>query len=82
MSAYPLPDGRQITGALSVQFGRQLPNGTWAEHPRAKYECLTCRTTEGPVVGAAAVKAFVPTIRANHKTNCQPSSSHQGAQAA
>lgn len=83
MSAYRLPDGRQITGALSVAFGRQLPNGTWAEHPRAKYECLACRTTEGPVVGAAAVKAFVPTIRATHKTNCHPTiTNHQGAQAA
>ncbi|MGY4903287.1 hypothetical protein [Streptomyces sp. 900116325] len=84
MSAYLLPDGRQITGALSVQFGRQLKGGTWAELPRAKYECFACRTTEGPVVGAAAVTAFVQTIRATHKANCHPttSSSHQGAQAA
>ncbi|MET7560595.1 hypothetical protein ABZS95_10360 [Streptomyces sp. NPDC005479] len=82
MTAYTLPDGRQITGALTVQFGRQLKGGTWAEHPRAKYECLECRATEGPVVGAAAVTAFVQTIRATHRATCPGHPTHQGAQAA
>ncbi|MDT9688163.1 hypothetical protein Q5762_07305 [Streptomyces sp. P9(2023)] len=69
---------QRITGALYIDCGQQLQNLTWARHPRAKYECLLCHTTEGPVVGEHAVKAFVPTIRAtHHQTHHQ-----QGAQAA
>lgn len=71
MTAYPLPDGRHITGALTVVFGRQVKNGTWAEHPKAKYECLLCHHTDGPVVGAAAVTAFTQTIRATHQHHTQ-----------
>lgn len=76
MTAYPLPGGRQIDGVLTTTFGRQLKNGTWAEHPKAKYECFVCRHTEGPVVGAAAVIAFNQTIRITHQHHTQ------GAQAA
>jgi hypothetical protein len=83
VTAYPLPGGRQITGVLTVALGRQLKGGTWAEHPKAKYECLLCRSVEGPVVGAAAVTAFTQTIRITHSTSCHPSSANQqGAQAA
>lgn len=71
MNGYPLPGGRQIDGVLTVAFGRQLKNGTWAEHPKAKYECLLCQTTEGPVVGAAAVTAFSQTIRITHQHHTQ-----------
>ncbi|MFE6103219.1 hypothetical protein ACFVQ4_25125 [Streptomyces laurentii] len=56
-----------ITGALFIDCGQQLKNLTWVRPPRAKYECLTCRTTEGPVVGEHAVKAFVATIRTTHQ---------------
>ncbi|MEU8760694.1 hypothetical protein [Streptomyces sp. NPDC048659] len=70
------PQRQTVTGALFVDFGQQLKNGTWARPPRAKYECLVCRTTDGPVVGAAAVTAFVQTIRSKHHHN------QQGAQAA
>lgn len=81
MSGYPLPGGRQITGVLTTTFGRQLKGGTWAEHPKAKYECLLCRTTEGPVVGAAAVTAFTQTIRINHPAICPGHPAQQGAAA-
>lgn len=67
---------QQITGALYVDCGHQLRNGTWAQQPRAKYECLICRTVDGPVVGEHAVKAFVATIRNTHRHN------QQGAHAA
>ncbi|MFG2900938.1 hypothetical protein ACGFZH_28115 [Streptomyces zaomyceticus] len=68
---------QQVAGALFIDCGKQLKNGTWVQPPRARYECLTCRTTEGPVVGAAAVTAFVQTIRAKHQHHNQ-----QGAPAA
>ncbi|MER6515204.1 hypothetical protein [Nonomuraea sp. NPDC001636] len=58
---------QQVAGALFVDCGKQLKNGTWVQPPRARYECLICHTTEGPVVGAAAVTAFVQTIRAKHQ---------------
>ncbi|MER8233519.1 hypothetical protein [Streptomyces sp. NPDC094049] len=57
---------QRVIGALRVDLGKQLPNGTWVQPPRAKYECLICLTTEGPVVGAAAVTAFVQTVRTKH----------------
>ena len=57
---------------LFVDLGEQLRGGTWIRQPRAKYECLLCQTREGPVTGPAAVRAFVETIRATHKTTCRP----------
>lgn len=81
MTAYPLPDGRQITGALSVKFGQQLRTGRWVEQPAAKYECLLCQRTEGPVTGAEAVTRFTQTARTNHRANC-PGHPIEGAQAA
>ncbi|HEY9367891.1 hypothetical protein [Streptomyces sp.] len=62
---------QQVVGALYVDCGRPLRNGTWAQQPRAKYECLICHTVEGPVVGEHAVKAFVATIRTTHQHNTQ-----------
>ncbi|MGW1463875.1 hypothetical protein ACWCPT_05905 [Streptomyces sp. NPDC002308] len=82
MTAYPLPDGRQITGALSVRFGKQLRTGRWVEQPAAKYECLLCRTTEGPVIGAARVAKFTQTIRHTHPATCPGQPTQQGAHAA
>lgn len=69
MTAYPLPGGRQITGALSVKFGRQARDGRWVEPPAAKYECLICETS-GIVTGTDEVKHFVATIRTAHPANC------------
>ena len=64
-------------GALFVDLGegredKERGGIRYTRQPRAKYECLLCRTTEGPVTGATAVTAFVQTIRATHKTNCRP----------
>lgn len=81
MSAYPLPGGRSITGALSVRLGRQTRDGRWAEQPAAKYECLICETTD-LVLGADEVRSFVATIRTTHPGNCPGAPNHQGAQAA
>ncbi|MFJ1697623.1 hypothetical protein ACIOHC_21325 [Streptomyces sp. NPDC088252] len=82
MSAYMLPDGRQITGALSVKFGQQARGtGRWIEQPAAKYECLLCETTE-TVIGAEAVTRFTHTIRTTHPATCPGSPIQQGAQAA
>ena len=47
--------------------------------PRAKYECLLCNTTTGPVVGRGKVAAFVPDARLNHRATCP--AYQQGAQA-
>ncbi|MER6103592.1 hypothetical protein ABT115_15040 [Streptomyces sp. NPDC001832] len=70
MSAYPLPDGRQITGALSVKFGQQARGtGRWIEQPAAKYECLRCAYVE-IVTGAERVMAFAQTIRSSHPATC------------
>ncbi|MFE7113213.1 hypothetical protein ACFU98_44425 [Streptomyces sp. NPDC057575] len=60
MSAYWLPDGRQITGALTVRAGAR---------PAAKYECLVCETTE-MVRGVEPVTEFVRTIRTTHPATC------------
>lgn len=80
MTAYPLPDGRQITGALTVACGKQLRTGRWVEPPAAKYECLLCETTE-VVIGAERVTAFVHTIRTTHRATC-PGHPIEGARAA
>ncbi|WP_030798892.1 hypothetical protein [Streptomyces sp. NRRL S-337] len=69
-----------ITGALYVDMGQQNHAGRWVRPPRARYECLRCRTTEGPVSGAADVAQFVATIRAAHPTRC--TTTYEGAQAA
>ncbi|MEV7470433.1 hypothetical protein AB0O20_28610 [Streptomyces kronopolitis] len=70
-----------ITGALYVDMGQQSRGGDrWIKPPRARYECLLCRTVEGPVTGAEAVIRFNATASAEHQTRCAPN--HQGAQAA
>lgn len=83
----------EITGALFIDCGEgfEIKKGDragqirWTRPPRARFECLRCRTTETPVVGKkesvpAAVARFVASIRTDHLTRCQPIS--QGAQAA
>lgn len=80
MTAYRLPTGEQITGALTVKFGRQTRLGQWVEQPAAKYECLICETTE-TAIGAEAVTRFTQTIRTTHPATC-PGHPTQGAQAA
>ncbi|MBI0294472.1 hypothetical protein JBE04_08250 [Streptomyces sp. PRKS01-29] len=40
------------------------------EGVRARYECLRCSTTEGPVHGADDVTAFVASIRTEHPKRC------------
>ncbi|MGQ4351956.1 hypothetical protein [Streptomyces drozdowiczii] len=80
MSAYPLPDGRQVTGALTVKFGQRTRAGQWVEQPAAKYECLRCETTH-VVIGAERVTAFVQTIRTTHPATC-PGHPTEGAHAA
>lgn len=81
MSVYQLPDGRQITGALTVRFGQRTRLGQWVELPAAKYECLLCETTE-TVIGAERVTAFTQTIRTTHPATCPGHPTQQGAQAA
>ncbi|MEV6081699.1 hypothetical protein AB0L80_42485 [Streptomyces sp. NPDC052069] len=81
MSAYLLPDGRQITGALSITFGQQARSSDrWIEKPAAKYECLLCEYVE-VVTGAERVTAFVQTIRSSHPATC-PGYPNTRAQAA
>lgn len=73
--------GRQqrVTAALFVDLGVARKDGTWAKQPRAKYECIRCRSTEGPVQGADRVREFVARIRTDHPTYC---TANEGAQAA
>jgi hypothetical protein len=65
---------QEIRAALRIDCGDGRETGpgtfTYRRPPRAKYECLRCRTEEGPVTGAAAVKDFVATIRARHAATC------------
>lgn len=70
---------RHVTGALFVDCGRQARSGRWIDQPRARYECLLCRTQVGPVVGADRVQAFVASIRTAHRATCRPTT--QGAAA-
>ncbi|HCA88191.1 MAG TPA: hypothetical protein DEQ61_23635 [Streptomyces sp.] len=49
-----------ISGALYVDL----------EGVRARYECLRCRTTEGPVTGAEPVAIFTQTVQSVHRTRC------------
>jgi hypothetical protein len=51
---------REVVAALTVDL----------EGIRAKYECLLCRTVEGPVYGADAVTAFAKDIRTAHPARC------------
>jgi hypothetical protein len=81
MSAYRLPDGRQITGALTVRLGQQSRDGRWTKVPAAKYECLLCETTES-VTGADAVTQFIQTIRTSHPVSCPGYPQHRDATAA
>lgn len=55
-----MSDNRVITAALTVDL----------EGIRAKYECLLCRTVEGPVYGIDAVAAFAKDIRTAHPARC------------
>lgn len=80
MTAYPLPTGEQIIGALSVKFGQQLRTGRWIEPPAAKYECLLCERVE-TAIGAEAVTRFTQTIRTTHRDAC-PGYPIEGARAA
>jgi hypothetical protein len=64
--------GVRIVGGLFVDM-ESAP-------PRAKYVCLLCDTTDGPVVGRGKVAAFVPDARLNHRATCP--AYQQGAQAA
>lgn len=64
-----------LTGALFVDLGegredRRTGHIRWSRPPRARYECLRCGTTEGPVTGPSDVAAFVATIRTTHPTRC------------
>jgi hypothetical protein len=59
---------REIVAALTVDL----------EGVRAKYECLLCRTLEGPVYGEDNVKPFAATIRNDHRARCTASAPQQG----
>jgi hypothetical protein len=48
------------------------------ENIRARYECLICDTKAGPVFGVEDVKAFVATIRNDHRARCTASAPQQG----
>ncbi|MFF2640345.1 hypothetical protein ACFVUB_11180 [Streptomyces niveus] len=66
----PAPaDTRQVVGALFVDLG-EYRGDRWVRQPRARYECLLCRTAEGPVGGADEVTAFNAEIRAAHQRRC------------
>jgi hypothetical protein len=49
-----------VTGALYVDL----------DGVRARYECLSCRATEGPVCGADKVAEFATGIRTDHRSRC------------
>lgn len=64
-----------ITAALFIDCGQGREDKTtgqitYSRPPRARYECLRCHTTEGPVTGARAVQAFVARIRTSHRATC------------
>jgi len=64
-------EGRQA-GPGSIRYTRQ---------PAARFKCYRCRTATDPVTGAEAVKAFVRTIRADHRATCPGLPNTQGATA-
>ncbi|MCY0926920.1 hypothetical protein OTB20_12035 [Streptomyces sp. H27-H1] len=61
-STAPGQPARALTGGLFIDM----------VGIRARYECLLCRTTEGPVFGEADVIAFNATIRTDHHARCIP----------
>ncbi|MCX4780088.1 hypothetical protein [Streptomyces sp. NBC_01264] len=65
----PLAEGNALG-----QRGQALTGGLFIDMVgiRARYECLLCRTTEGPVFGEAAVIAFNASIRTDHHARCAP----------
>jgi hypothetical protein len=79
----------RVLGALFVDLGegREIHHGdragqiSYRRQPRARFECLRCHTTEGPVTGPHAVAAFVARIQTDHRATC-PATTTQGAQAA
>ncbi|WP_329187009.1 hypothetical protein [Actinacidiphila glaucinigra] len=58
--ARPVTSWRDVNGALYVDL----------EGIRARYECLLCRTTEGPVYGTEEVAEFATGIRTSHRSRC------------
>lgn len=71
--------GGGVTSALYIDCGVD-GKGRRARTPRARYECLLCHTTEGPVYGRDRVAEFVARIRTDHPAHCTANT--QGAQAA
>lgn len=69
-----------VTAVLSIDCGdgRETGRGTfrYTRQPRAKYECLRCRSTEGPVTGPDAVRDFVARVRDVHRTKCTAPQEH------
>lgn len=61
----PAPGQRHVTAALFVDFGDK------SRPPRAKYECVRCQTTEGPVHGPEQVAAFVANVKTAHHARCK-----------
>ncbi|MEU4205615.1 hypothetical protein AB0F64_37585 [Streptomyces sp. NPDC026294] len=64
-----------VTGALFVDLGegredRRTGHVRWSRPPRARYECLLCHATEGPVTGPHEVARFVATVRSSHRATC------------
>lgn len=55
----------------------------WKQDPRARYECLPCQYASPVVRGADQVRAFVATIRTDHRAICpgRPAHTQQGAAA-
>jgi hypothetical protein len=60
-------NAQQVAAALYVDL----------EGVRARYECLRCRTTEGPVYGPDDVTAFVASIRTDHSSRCTGPQEHR-----
>lgn len=78
-----------ITGALFIDLGEgfEIKSGAragqirWTREPRARFECLLCRTTETPTAGPkesipAAVARFVASIRTDHRASCPATTQH------
>ncbi|KIF69225.1 hypothetical protein HY68_12520 [Streptomyces sp. AcH 505] len=62
-------DTRHAVSALFVDLG-EYRGERWVRPPHARFECLLCRTAEGPVHGADAVTAFNAGIRTAHQRRC------------
>lgn len=69
----------EVTAVLFIDCGVD-DQGRRARTPRARYECLLCRTAEGPVYGRDRVAEFVARIRTDHPAHC--TANPQGAHAA